>query len=261
MLPRRKGRCHRTSREGTGLPWDGLLIAAVVIFAAALLRGYAGFGFSTLLVAGLIFRFPASQIVPLSIALEILASLGQARGIHRDIDRRALVFLLLAGFAGNPIGVVLLSHMPDAPLRIAVHVVILVAVSALLFHPTRPVARQAPVLLIAGFVAGVVNGATALSGLVLGLFLTATDIDPRAMRATMIAYFFVTDIWAGGLLAIAGHYDRDTLAAILAAVPVLALGVWLGGRAFATTASALFRRRVLWLLLALSIAGLAMAIL
>lgn len=237
-----------------------LLISACVIFAAAVLRGYSGFGFSALLMAGLIFRFPASEIVPLSIALEILASLGQARGIRGDIDRRALLLLLAAGLAGNPLGVMLLSRVPDAPLRIAVHAVILVAVSALLFHPVRPVARRAPVLVVAGFVAGVVNGATALSGLVLGLFLTATDIDMRAMRATMIAYFFVTDIWAGGLLAMSGHYDRDTLAAILAAVPVLALGVWLGGRVFATTASAAFRRRILWLLLALSAAGLAMAV-
>lgn len=243
------------------MPWDDLLIAAGVIFAAALLRGYSGFGFSTLLMAGLIFRFPASQIVPLSIALEIIASLGQARGIRAYIDRRALTFLLVAGLAGNPIGVVVLSHLPDAPLRIAVHVVILVATAALLFRPTRPVSRRAPVLVVAGFVAGVVNGATALSGLMLGLFLSATDIDARAMRATMIAYFFVTDIWAGGLLAMAGHYDRGTLVAILAAVPILALGVWLGGRAFATTASALFRRRVLWLLLGLSATGLGFAVL
>ena len=42
-----------------------LLLAGSVVFTAAILRGYSGFGFSIILMAGLIFWLPASQIVPI----------------------------------------------------------------------------------------------------------------------------------------------------------------------------------------------------
>jgi uncharacterized membrane protein YfcA len=248
-----------------------LLLAGTVVFTAAVLRGYSGFGFSTILMAGLIFWLPASQIVPMSIALEIIASLGQSRSVLRDVDRRALGLLLVAGFAGNPVGVALLGQIPDQAMRIGIHLLILGAVITLLLRPTRPAEPGAALYLMAGFVAGVANGATAMSGLVLGLFFSTTAISSRAMRATMIAYFFFTDIWAGGLLAASGHYTAQTLWHIAAALPILAAGVWLGGHRFARSAAAggaqaavheqRFRRAVLWLLLALCLIGLAQAVL
>ena len=207
----------------------------------------------------------------MSIALEIIASLGQSRSVLRDVERRALGLLLLAGFVGNPLGVALLGHVPDQAMRIGIHLLILGAVITLLLRPARPAMPGATTFLLAGFVAGVVNGATAMSGLVLGLFFTTTAISSRAMRATMIAYFFFTDIWAGGLLALSGHYDGQTLWHIGAALPILAAGVWLGAHRFARSAEAggpqaivheqKFRRAVLWLLFALCLIGLAQAIL
>ena len=244
-----------------------LLLAGSVVFTAAILRGYSGFGFSTILMAGLIFWLPASQIVPMSIALEILASLGQSRSVLRDVDRRALWLLLLAGLIGNPLGVALLAFVSDDSMRLGVHFLILGAVLTLLLRPLRPHTPTAALLCLAGFIAGVANGATAMSGLVLGLFFSTTAISSRAMRATMIAYFFFTDIWAGGLLALSGHYSAQTLWHIAAALPILGVGVWLGGRRFARAAEAggtqavvheqKFRRAVLWLLLALCLIGLA----
>lgn len=244
-----------------------LLLAGSVVFTAAILRGYSGFGFSTILMAGLIFWLPASQIVPMSIALEILASLGQSRSVLRDVDRRALWLLLLAGLIGNPLGVALLGYVSDDSMRLGVHFLILGAVLMLLLRPLRPHTPTAALLSLAGFIAGVANGATAMSGLVLGLFFSTTAISSRAMRATMIAYFFFTDIWAGGLLALSGHYSAQTLWHIAAALPILGVGVWLGGRRFARAAEAggtqavvheqKFRRAVLWLLLALCLIGLA----
>ncbi|MDE4120121.1 sulfite exporter TauE/SafE family protein [Phaeobacter gallaeciensis] len=240
-----------------------LLLAGSVVFTAAFLRGYSGFGFSTVLMAGLIFWLPASQIAPMSIALEIIASLGQSRSVLRDVERRALAYLLLAGLIGNPIGVALLDHVPDQAMRIGVHVLIIGAVLTLLLRPIRPTVPTAMVLSLAGFIAGVVNGATAMSGLVLGLFFTTTAISSRAMRATMIAYFFFTDLWAGALLTVSGHYSGQILWHIAAALPLLFIGLWLGSICFARYGShdRRFRRIVLWLLLALCLIGLGRALL
>ena len=57
-----------------GLSGTSLIWSALVVLVAAFIRGYSGFGFSAVLMAGLALRLPAAEIVPLSIALEVVAS-------------------------------------------------------------------------------------------------------------------------------------------------------------------------------------------
>jgi len=65
---------------------------AIVVFAAACIRGFSGFGFTAILMTGLTTTLPITQIVPLSIALEIAASAGQSPGILRDVNWRKPLF-------------------------------------------------------------------------------------------------------------------------------------------------------------------------
>lgn len=239
-----------------GLSGYGLLGAVLVVFAAALVRGYSGFGFSSVLMAGLILQMPAAEIVPLSIALEVIASVGQARGIYTSINWRLLTALLVTGMIGTPIGVYLLGILPEAPIRVAVQIFILLTSVFLIFSKERQ--NPTPLILFAvvGFVAGVVNGATALSGLVLALFFTLSGVKAAVMRATMIAYFLATDLWTGGLLVATGLFDIQTIIRVIAALPLLGLGVWIGSKRFLATNPESFRLYVLWLLSGLSSIGL-----
>ncbi|MDH3196545.1 MAG: sulfite exporter TauE/SafE family protein [Hyphomicrobiales bacterium] len=235
----------------------GFAFLALVILAASFVRGYSGFGFSAVLVAGLTLILPPAEVVPLSIGLEVVASLGQARGIWADIDRRRLMVLLIAGLIGNPLGVWLLVAIPVEPLRLALLSFIALASILLMVMPRAHTDLSLALLAGGGFAAGVVNGATALSGLVLALVFTLAGIRPAVMRATMIAYFFVTDLWTGGVMTAAGLVDQTTVLRVIAALPFLALGVWLGSRRFLATPPATFRVLVLWLLIGLSLIGLA----
>lgn len=234
---------------------------ALVLFAAAFVRGYSGFGFSSILMAGLTFILPAVEIVPMSIGLEVFASLGQARGIMAHIDRRKLIVLLAAGLIGTPIGVYSLLVLPDELLRVAILLFILAASLVLLMSPRRLIRVSPPALAAAGLTAGIVNGATALSGLVLALFFAVSGMSPQVMRATMIAYFFITDLWTGGILGLSGVFDQVTVLRWLAALPVLAVGIWLGSSRFAATPPQSFRTMILCLLVALSTTGLVRAVL
>jgi len=235
----------------------GFAFLALVILAASYVRGYSGFGFSAVLVAGLTLVLPPAEVVPLSIGLEVVASIGQARGIWADIDRRRLLVLLIAGLIGNPLGVWLLVAIPGETLRLALLGFIALASILMIVMPKARAELSLALLAAGGLVAGIVNGATALSGLVLALVFTLAGIRPAVMRATLIAYFFVTDLWAGGLLATTGLFNEVTVLRIIAALPLLALGVWLGSRRFVATPPATFRAFVLWLLIGLSAIGLA----
>ncbi len=242
--------------EELGLSLNELAWCGVIVFAAALVRGYSGFGFSSILMAGLTLVLPAIAIVPLSVALEVLASIGQARGIWSHIDKPRLTVLLIAGLIGTPIGVLVLASVPGEPLRVMILLFIFAASLVLLFSRRRFFEMSPPAFVMAGFVAGVVNGATAMSGLLLALFFTLAGVRPTVMRATMIAYFFITDIWTCGILATTGFFDRTTVLRVVVSLPLLGLGIWLGTSRFRATPPQAFRTTVLWLLILLCAAGL-----
>lgn len=235
---------------------QSVIWCAAVLLLASYIRGFSGFGFTAVFLIGLSMTLPITEIVPLSIALEVLASAGQAGGVYREVDWRKLALLAVTGILGTPVGVYLLGVYPDAALRSLALIFILLA-SVWLLVSSRPAPRfSIRTYALAGFTVGVMNGVAALSGLALALFLSLSGERPVLMRATMILYLFLADIWAGGIMLVAGYYDPVTLCRVAAAVPLLAIGVWLGSRQFASARPETFRRAVLILLLALSILGL-----
>lgn len=232
---------------------------ALVLLGASYIRGFSGFGFTAVLMTGLTIIMPVAEIVPLSIALELVASSGQSFSIIRYVDWRKLGLLLATGVLGTPLGVILLTLAPDLALRAFVLLFIFGSSIYLIFSrgPDRVFSTGSYVL--AGSVIGIVNGATALSGMILALFFSLTDESPKTMRATMIAYLFLADIWAGSILFGSGFYESDTFWRVLISLPLLGFGVWLGSVHFAYVRPNKFRAAVLWLLLVMSVLGFVLA--
>lgn len=235
----------------TGIAWY-----ALVLFGASYIRGFSGFGFTAVLMIGLTMIMPVAEIVPLSVALELIASSGQSVTIFRYVDWRKLAVLLATGVLCTPLGVLLLTLIPDLALRAFVLVFIFGSSIYLIFSRRHHQTFSLGNYLLAGAVIGVANGATALSGLALALFFSLTDESPKKVRATMIAYLFLADIWAGGILLASGFYTGDTFWRVAVSLPLLGLGVWLGSKHFASVRPDTFRTVVLWLLLTLSFAGI-----
>ena len=234
----------------------GMTVFCLVLLVGGFVRGYSGFGFSAILMAGLGMVLTPAEIVPLAIALEVLASIGQARQVWPDIQWLRLSVILVTGMIGNPAGVWLLLALPADALLAFVYLFIAAVAAVLLLSPRLSFPISWPVLAGAGLVAGVVNGATALSGLVLALLFTLAGVAPIATRATLVAYFFATDLWTAVILIGAGLFDETSFWRIGAALPLMTLGLWLGGKRFIATPPQAFRAATLCLLLALSLVGL-----
>ncbi|NNE50909.1 MAG: sulfite exporter TauE/SafE family protein [Sulfitobacter sp.] len=229
---------------------------AIVLLAASYIRGFSGFGFTAVFLTGLAVSLPVTEIVPLSILLELVASSGQARGIVRHVKWRELGILLATGFVCTPIGVYLLGFFHDLTLRVLAMVFIFLSSLFLVFYRRSLVSFSTGSYALAGSVIGIINGAAALSGLVLALFFSLSDERAPRIRATMIAYLFAADIWAFVVLLGMGYYDSATVMRALISLPLLAVGVWLGSRHFSSTRPSTYRKYVLWLLLSLSALGL-----
>jgi len=233
------------------------MIAGLLV--AAFARGYSGFGFSALLVASWSLVAPPSLPVAVAVLLEVSASLLQATSVWRHVDWRRIGLWLAGALIGTPFGVAVITLASPGLLRVLIAALLLACCFALLAGYT--VKRQASAAgeLAVGGVSGLVNGATAMGGLPVALFLAAIAIKPATMRASFVAYFFALDIIAGSLLAREGVLGMEAVVTAVLSLPLLALGLWLGGRHFLGASPAQFRRHTLFLLIVLATLGLAKA--
>lgn len=239
-----------------GLGWPQAAVVAVILLVAGFVRGYSGFGFSAVAVSGMAFVVDPAVAVPVALLLEVAASVVQGRSVWNDIDWKLAAILLVGALIGNPAGVLLLAVADPTVLRILLYGY--VASVCLVLFLARPSPRTLPpaAWLAIGLVAGAINGAMALAGLFIVTVMTLTATPPGRMRATLVAYFFLSDIYATGLLASGGLIGSQTVVLALFALPLVAVGIQLGSRRFLATSDAGFRRATLVLLLALAISGI-----
>jgi hypothetical protein len=173
--------------------------------------------------------------------------------VWRDIHWRALLWLSVGCLLGTPFGVYALAHAPAAPMTLGLAVVVLSAAILLARGYALRSLPGAAVTLATGTASGLLNGGFGIGGPPVILFFFSSPAGAAAGRASMIAFFLLTDVtglaWQGwnGLLGLA------TLWRALLFLPVLAVGIWLGNRGFKNADPADFRRWVLRLLMLLAV--------
>jgi uncharacterized membrane protein YfcA len=230
-----------------------LVYAVVCIFGAAVVRGYSGFGFSLLAITSLSLLLPPTQIVPSIFIMEVAASLHLLPGVWRDIHWRALRWLAAGCLIGTPFGVYALAHLPAAPMTLGLAVFVMIA-AILLARGYALASLPGPAVTFAtGAASGLFNGSFGIGGPPVILFFFSSPAGAAAGRASMIAFFLITDVvglaWQGwnGLL------DPAALWRALIFLPPLIAGIWLGNRGFVHADPMTFRRWVLRLLMGLSV--------
>ncbi|NJM30519.1 MAG: TSUP family transporter [Rhizobiales bacterium] len=110
------------------------------------------------------------------------------------------------------------------------------------------------VSLAAGAASGFANGATGIGGPPVILFYFATPAGNLAGRASVVAYFLITDLMGLGFQARAGLVTSGIFIQAAIFLPALLAGVWLGARSFKRANPETFRN---WVLVLLAILGLA----
>ncbi|MFQ6018684.1 MAG: sulfite exporter TauE/SafE family protein [Kiloniellaceae bacterium] len=238
-----------------------LIFAVAAVTAGAVVRGYSGFGSSLLWVSSLSLVLPPAKVVPTVFMLEILASARLLPKVWTLADWRSLRWLLLGTVLGTPPGIFLLATLPAAPVRVAISLVVLSA-TVLIWRGFTLQAIPGPgPTVLTGLACGLSNGWTGIGGPPAILFYFSSPAAVAVSRASLIAFFLVLDALG---LAMATTQDLVTsevlLLAGLLAGPVL-IGIALGNRRFLRTEPETFRRFVLVLLAALSLAVFLRAIL
>ena len=236
---------------------EHLFILAACAFVAGLVRGFSGFGLSAVLVASAAFVISPKLIIPTAQAMEVIASIALIPSVWKDVNWKWLT-PMAAGYALSiPAGVAALAYLPAQVLRVGGCVILFVASVCLLLNARPKLPDGLPLRFGTGLVAGFFAGATSLGGMVASVMLFAVALPAKNLRATLIVLFFGSALysllWGTWHGVVTG--ETFTRAAWLA-VPLLA-GIAVGSHGFKHVSEAGFRKAVLAVLAALSIAGIA----
>lgn len=233
-----------------------LSVAFLVVFVAALGKGYSGFGFNLVAVGGLSLVLAPSDAVPIVLILAAVSSVHLLPQVWREVNWRSLWLLLGAAVAATPVGVVLLRRVPAAPMRIVISLLVLAA-AVVLWSGVSWSQRPGPASTIAvGVTSGLLNGSIGVSGPPVILFYFASFATLSIARASLIAYFLGTDVSAVAIAAAQGIVTQKVVVRCALLLPSLVLGIVLGNHGFLRAPRDTARRALLMLLALLGLGGL-----
>ncbi|MEP3276932.1 MAG: sulfite exporter TauE/SafE family protein [Stappiaceae bacterium] len=240
----------------TSLPPESLLICGGVAFIAGIVRGFAGFALSALLMAGLVSVIPPVQLIPICVLMEAVASIAMFRGGLRDADMTIVWGLAIGTVIGTPIGLLATTTLDiDVSKTIALIIIIALTVAQIFKFKPRFVETKTG-LYGSGITSGVVGGLAAVGGMVVALYVLAKDAEAKTMRGSLVMYLIFSVLTMLVFLLVYEMLDMRAIRRALFIAPLVVIGVFLGGLLFRPSLIGFYRRFCLFLLLFLSSFGL-----
>jgi len=237
-----------------------LIFVGGSILIAAIIRGYSGFGFSMVAVISLSLVFTPKEVVPLILLMEVVASASLLPRVWRQVDWHSLLWLSAGVLFGTPAGVYLLANIHARPMRAAIAIAVM-ALVVLLWRgfalKSMPGRGQT---LATGVASGLLNGSATIGGPPVILFYFSTPAGVAVSRASLIAFFLGTDILAFVICLVQGLVNVKTGVMLAACLIPLLIGIGLGSHFFKQSNEESFRRKVLILLMILSLVAFIRAL-
>jgi uncharacterized membrane protein YfcA len=225
-----------------GIGLAPLALIWVATIAAAILRSFTGFGFALAAVPSFAFFLTPSQAVVLSASLALVLGLQTWPQHVGKFAVRPLWPLYLMAVVGTIVGASLLQRFTAGIFHLTIGITVIIASIVLTrFHPRR---RQVgiPARGFAGLCSGLINGAFAIPGPPIVIYVMATETDPARSRAFMISFFTFSSLVALSSFAIAGLVSLHSLGLFLCAYPAMYLGDKCGYALFVRHGGAMYRR-------------------
>ena len=226
-----------------------LLIAAGVIAAAYFVRGLAGFGSGLIAIPLLALMIPLPIAVPLVVLLDYLASSSQ--GIrHRElIQWRDLWPLLPFSLVGVVLALFLFKQIDPVLLGkgLGVFIILFALYSLSSFAPGQQGGRLWAIP--AGSMGGLIGTLFGTGGPFYVIYLKLRGLDKSNFRATFAMIFLLDG--AGRLLGylVSGFYVLDVMLMVGFSVPIMMVGMYIGGHVHTGISQQTFQRTISLLLI------------
>ena len=229
--------------ELAGLLTDWRVLAAAAVTAVAgLMRGYSGFGTAILLAPTYSLLWGPRVGVPVMLLMELFVSMQLLPKAFGQADRRVMLPIGGAAAVATPLGAFILLTADQDLLRRFIGGFVLVfgllLMSGWRYHGSRPL----PLNVAVGATAGLLKGATGVSGPPVILYLLAGPEEAKLHRANLILFFAIISVISIVPPALGGLMGWAVLAKLALLLPVLMLCVPIGARLFHVVPERWYRR-------------------
>jgi uncharacterized membrane protein YfcA len=237
--------------EFQALLGDWRTYAALVVTAiAGIMRGYSGFG-TAILLAPLYSVLWGPRIgVPVMLLMELFVSAQLLPKAFGQADRRVILPIGAAAVLMTPVGAFVLLTADQDILRRSIGLLVLVfgllLASGWRYRGKRPLSLNVAV----GTLAGLLKGATGISGPPVILYLLAGPEEAKRHRANLILFFATIAVVSVIPPAIGGLMGLGAFAKLVLLLPAMLLCVPIGARLFHVIPERWYRRLALTFLVA-----------
>ena len=207
------------------------LAASAILLLAYFLRGITGFGSGLIAIPLLAHFLPLTFVVPLVLVIDFTASVVLSRHMHMTVRWDEIRFLLPPSLVGILLGSFLLVNLPREPLLVGLALFVIFFGLRYVFniHSERPISRWWS--LPTGLIGGLIGALFGTGGPPYVVYLSHRLHDKTQLRGTLSGLFMldgalriITFLWIGLLL------QDDMFISLLLAMPLMALGLYLGNR-------------------------------
>jgi uncharacterized membrane protein YfcA len=231
------------------LSFTQLLLAALIIFGAYLMRGIAGFGSGLISIPLLALMLPLTIVVPMVGLLDYIASTTHGVKHRESIQWREIFPLLPFTFAGVLTALYLFKTREGELLRSALGgFIVLYAFYSLLSAGPGFLGSRLWAL-PAGALGGLIGTLFGTGGPFYVIYLRLRHLDKSAFRATAAAIFLIDGSSRIVGYFFSGFYQLDTMLLLAASLPVMVVGMYLGGHIHTTISQRTFQQAIGVLLL------------
>jgi uncharacterized membrane protein YfcA len=209
---------------------DAILLPVIaILFAATVVRAGLGFGEALLAVPLLALLMPVDQAAPIAVLVSITIALIMLALDWRSVHFGSAGRLIVSTLFGIPLGLWLLTAVPEAIVKGMLAVVILAFSLHAILAKGRYGLHDDRFAWLFGFQAGILGGAYGMNGPPLAVYGSLRGWRPEQFRATLQAYFLPASMVGMAGYYFAGLWTPAVNRFYLASLPAVVLGT-LGGR-------------------------------
>ncbi|MBW2408233.1 MAG: sulfite exporter TauE/SafE family protein [Deltaproteobacteria bacterium] len=201
-----------------------------VVFLSILVRSTFGFGEALIAMPLLAFIIDLKTAAPfVAIIAGTVTFIILVTNWHR-VQFHSAWRLVVASFAGIPLGLLFLKGTYDVTMKVALAIVIIVFSIYSLLSPRLWVLKNEKYAYGFGFIAGILGGAYNTAGPPIVIYGTMRQWDPGAFRATLQGYFLPTWLFIMIGHGVSGLWSSSIWQLYLVSLPVLLVAYLIGNR-------------------------------
>lgn len=201
-----------------------IVFVAVAVMFAALMRAFSGFGFALMAVPVFsLFLTPGDSVV-LAAILTLAVSAITYKSWWGKFSWSDYLPMLAGSLVGTALGVVFLKNVSSEQFQLWIGITVVLA--CLLLSRLKPHDERGGPTLAGGtgIASGLMNGAFAIPGPPVIVYVMMCISDPARSRAFLMAFFFASNIIAMGMFTAAGVVTAVPFYLFVIAMPVMLFG-------------------------------------